>query len=163
MLTVVAKLLNIVRPDVATFGRKDAQQLFLVRRLVSDLDLPVRIEEIPIVREHDGLALSSRNRYLDASQRASALVLSRALAAAREAAEGGTRAAMDAAHGMLASVMAPHGPVRLDYLDIVDPVTFEPVAVGHRGEALAIIAAHVGATRLIDNETIVLGPPPAAR
>lgn len=159
MLTVVAKLLHIVRPDVTTFGQKDAQQLFLVRRMVADLDLPVRVEAIPIVREPDGLALSSRNRYLEPAGRAAALGLSRALREAREHAGSGRRAALDAARALLEAAPGP-AAVRLDYLDIVDPATFHPIADDHRGEALAIVAAHIGSTRLIDNETITVTPPP---
>jgi len=153
VLTVVAKLLNIVRPDVVTFGRKDAQQLFLVRRMVRELDFPVTIEEIPTVRETDGLARSSRNAYLAPAERASATVLSAALAAGREAAGGGVEAALAAARAVLAT--APD--VRLDYLVVVDPGTFAPAPPDHRGAALMLVAARVGSTRLIDNETLAVG------
>jgi pantoate--beta-alanine ligase len=154
MLTVVAKLLVIVSPDVATFGRKDAQQLFLVRRMVRDLNLPVRIEPIDIVREADGLALSSRNRYLSAEERSQALALSGALRAAADAAAGGVTAALEAARGELARAAL----VELDYVTVVDPDTFLPVDDDHRGEALALVAARVGSTRLIDNATITVAP-----
>jgi pantoate--beta-alanine ligase len=154
MLTVVAKLLVIVAPDVATFGRKDAQQLFLVRRMVRDLNLPVRIEPIDIVRETDGLALSSRNRYLSPEERGEALALSAALRAAGRAADRGSEAALEAAHGELSGKAL----VELDYFTVVDPGTFLPVGDGYRGEALALVAARVGSTRLIDNATITVAP-----
>jgi len=154
MLTVVAKLLAIVGPDVATFGRKDAQQLHLVRRMVRDLNIPVRIEAIDIVREDDGLALSSRNRYLSAEERGEALALSAALSAAGGASGRGVAAALAAAHGELTS----RPLVELDYFAVVDPDTFLPVDDGYRGEALALVAARVGSTRLIDNATITVAP-----
>jgi pantoate--beta-alanine ligase len=154
MLTVVAKLLAIVGPDVATFGRKDAQQLFLVRRMVRDLNIPVRIEAIDIVREDDGLALSSRNRYLSADERQLALALSAALLAAGNAAGRGVTAALDAALGEVTA----RALVELDYFAVVDPGTFLPVGDGYRGEALALVAARVGSTRLIDNATITVAP-----
>lgn len=153
MLTVVAKLLNIVQPDVAVFGQKDAQQLFLVRQMVSELNLPVRIEAAPIVREPGGLALSSRNRYLSDEEARVALVLSNALAAGADAGGRGADAARAAAHD---AVAAEPGAV-LDYAELVDPATFLPVAGDFAGEALAIIAARVGATRLIDNRAIRIG------
>lgn len=153
VLTVVAKLLNIVRPDVATFGQKDAQQLFLVQRMVRDLDVPTRIEVIPTVREDDGLALSSRNRYLDPKERRGALALSRALEAAASSADRGVDAASAAAQAALMGEPL----VELDYFAIVDPKTFLPVSDQHHGRATAIVAARLGTTRLIDNEQIVLG------
>lgn len=153
VLTVVAKLLDIITPNVATFGQKDAQQLFLVRRMVADLDLPVRIEAIETVRESDGLALSSRNQFLDANQRRAARTLSVALEAASSSAERGLDAALAAAQGVLMG----ESLVRLDYLTIVNPKTFLPVDDDFRGAAIAIVAAELGTTRLIDNETIYLG------
>lgn len=153
VLTVVAKLLGIVAPDVATFGQKDAQQLFLVRCMVADLNLPVRIEPIETVRESDGLALSSRNRFLDPKERHAARTLSVALEAAASAADGGLDAALAAAQGALMGETA----VRLDYLKIVHPATFLPVDDNYHGKAITIVAAQVGGTRLIDNETIFLG------
>ncbi len=150
VLTVVAKLLNIVAPDVVTFGRKDAQQLFLVQRMVADLDLPVRVEVIATVREPDGLALSSRNRYLDAGQRRAARILSVALDAAASSADSGADAALAAAQGALMGEPL----VDLDYFAFVDPSTFLPVDEGYRGAAIAIVAARLGETRLLDNETI---------
>jgi pantoate--beta-alanine ligase len=130
---VVLKLLHLVSPDVAYFGQKDAQQLTCIRRMVSDLDVPVEVIAVPTVRAADGLALSSRNEYLTPEQRASALVLSRALDT-RDVAAG--RALIDAAPG-----------VDLDYLERVDSATFEVTPDGD----LIVVAARVGTTRLIDN------------
>jgi pantoate--beta-alanine ligase len=152
MLTVVAKLLGIVRPDFALFGQKDAQQLWLVQRMVLDLDLDTRIEPVPTVREPDGLALSSRNRYLSPADRAAAPVLHRALAAAASAAPRGA----DAARAAAREVLAQEPLVTVDYLEVVDPRTFEPVDGGHHGPARAIVAARLGSTRLIDNDTLTL-------
>ncbi len=153
MLTVVTKLLHIVAPDAALFGQKDAQQVFLVRRMVRDLNLPVAIEVVPTVREPDGLALSSRNRYLDPAQRVAALTLSEALRAAHAASGDGLAEVL--AEG--AAAFGDHDDVTLDYLVVVDPATFLPVADDARGEAVVLVAASVGATRLIDNATITLG------
>lgn len=153
VLTVVAKLLSIVTPDVATFGQKDAQQLFLVKRMVADLNLPVRIETIETVREPDGLALSSRNRFLSASERRAARTLSAALDAAASAGSSGIDATIAAAQGALMGEPL----VELDYLKIVNPKTFLPVDDDYRGPAIAIVAAQLGSTRLIDNETLYLG------
>jgi pantoate--beta-alanine ligase len=147
VLTVVAKLFGIVQPQFAVFGQKDAQQLFLVRRMVTDLNLPVVVEAVPIVREADGLALSSRNRFLGEQEKRAALTLSRAL---RSLATSGDLATARA-------VVASEESVGLDYLEIVSPSTFLPVGDDHGGEALAIVAAKVGSTRLIDNEAIHLG------
>lgn len=137
VLTVVAKLFGLIRPAVAFFGEKDAQQLALVRAMVRDLDLPVRIEAVPTVREADGLALSSRNRYLDPEQRQAAVTLSRALAS-----------------GSLAQArltLAAEPRLRVDYCELVDPDTFEQVP-GPHGRLL--VAAYAGDTRLIDNALI---------
>ena len=153
VLTVVAKLLSIVTPDVATFGQKDAQQLFLVKRMVADLNLPVRIETIETVREPDGLALSSRNRFLSAPERRAARTLSAALDAAASAGSSGIDATIAAAQGALMGEPL----VELDYLKIVNPKTFLPVDDDYRGPAIAIVAAQLGSTRLIDNETLYLG------
>ncbi|GAA3727672.1 pantoate--beta-alanine ligase [Leifsonia bigeumensis] len=152
MLTVVAKLLNIVRPDVVVFGQKDAQQVFLVRRMVRELNVPVTVDVVETVREESGLALSSRNRYLDADQHRAALALSGALNTA--AASATTRAnALAAAHEVLDAEPA----VDLDYVELVDPATFLPVADDYRGPTTAIVAARVGTTRLIDNRMLQLG------
>jgi len=152
MLTVVAKLFNIVRPDVAVFGQKDAQQVHLVGRMVSDLDLPVTIAVVDTVREPDGLALSSRNRYLEHGQRTAAVVLSQALAAAAGAASEGVDAVLAAARTVLDAEPA----VKLDYLVVVDPETFQVVDDGHHGPAIVLVAARLGTTRLIDNERITI-------
>jgi pantoate--beta-alanine ligase len=152
VLTVVAKLLLIVTPDVVTFGQKDAQQLYLVRRMIHDLNIPVRLEAIDIVREDDGLALSSRNRYLDAKERRAARALSLALEAAASSADQGIDAVVAAAQGTLMGEPL----IELDYLKIVDPETFLPTDDGYRGAALVLVAARVGTTRLIDNERILL-------
>lgn len=153
VLTVVAKLIGIVTPDVITFGQKDAQQLFLVRRMVADLNLPVRIEVIETVREPDGLALSSRNRFLDQKERRAARTLSIALEAAASSGSSGLDAALAAAQGALMG----ESLVDLDYLKIVHPHTFLPVDDNHKGKAIAIVAARLGGTRLIDNEALYLG------
>jgi pantoate--beta-alanine ligase len=152
VLTVVAKLLLIVGPDIVTFGQKDAQQLFLVRRMIRDLNIPVRLEAIDIVREEDGLALSSRNRYLDANERRAARALSVALAAAASSAHRGIDAVVAAAQETLMGEPL----VDLDYLKIVDPETFLPTDDGYRGAALILLAAKVGSTRLIDNALLSL-------
>lgn len=153
VLTVVCKLFAIVEPDVATFGRKDAQQLFLVSRMVRDLSLRTRIEPIETVREPDGLARSSRNRYLSPAERHAAAVIPRALEAAASAADRGIDAALAAAHGAIAGEPL----VDLDSLAFVDPATFLPLPDDHRGAALLLAAARVGTTRLIDNATIRIG------
>jgi pantoate--beta-alanine ligase len=152
VLTVVAKLLHIVQPDVVTFGQKDAQQLFLVQRMVKDLDLPVRVEVIETVREADGLALSSRNRYLGPADRKAARALSRAIEAAQSAGDRGIDAVLAAAQ----SVLMDEELVKLDYLKVVDPKTFLPVDDGYRGAARVLIAAQVGPARLIDNDSLYL-------
>jgi pantoate--beta-alanine ligase len=147
--TVVAKLFHIVEPDAAFFGQKDAAQVAIIRRMVRDLNLPVEIVVGPIVREPDGLALSSRNAYLDARQRKQALVLHRSLKRAEELYESGER---DSARLILAAKeeLAGEPGVRLDYFEIVDPDILDPVADVSAG-ALVAVAAIVGETRLIDN------------
>jgi pantoate--beta-alanine ligase len=154
VLTVVSKLLHLTRPDVAFFGEKDAQQLALIRRMVRDLDFDVEVVGVPTVREPDGLALSSRNAYLDASQRAAALAISRSLAAGRSAAAQGPQAVLVAAR----AVLDAEPGLRLDYLELVDPDTLEPLDRSHEAALLAV-AAWSGSTRLIDNVTIHVGPP----
>ncbi|HLS62530.1 MAG TPA: pantoate--beta-alanine ligase [Ruania sp.] len=182
MLTVVSKLLHLTSPDVAVFGQKDAQQLALVRRMVADTNLPVRIDAVPIVREGDGLALSSRNVYLDDTEREAALVLSRTVAAAESAGAQGLPAEQvrAAAQAVMAeadpSVAAAPQPgergnieasgdvapgsdevslVTCDYLELVDEGTMEPVpAQQSSGTALLVTAAHVGQTRLLDNAIV---------
>jgi len=146
--TVVAKLLNVVAPDVAYFGQKDAQQVAVLRRMVADLDLPVALEVVETVREPDGLAMSSRNVRLDAGERERAVALSRALRAAGSALGDGER---DAAAVRAAALAAMHElDVEPEYLALVDPDTFSPVATVN-GRVLVAVAARVGDTRLIDN------------
>nr|WP_241833212.1 pantoate--beta-alanine ligase [Streptomyces caatingaensis] len=157
VLTVVAKLLHLTAPDTALFGQKDAQQLALIRRMARDLNFPVEIVGVPTVREGDGLALSSRNRYLSAADRASALALSRALRAGLEAAPQGPEAVRRAARAVLDAAAAAEPPVVLDYLALVDPADFTEAAGDHTGEAILAVAARVGTTRLIDNMPITFG------
>jgi pantoate--beta-alanine ligase len=152
VLTVVAKLLQIVQPDVVTFGQKDAQQLFLVQRMVRDLNIPVKVEVIETVREADGVAMSSRNRYLGPSERSAARALSRALEAAQSASDRGIDSVLAAAQ----SVLMDEKLVTLDYLKVVDPTTFLPVDDGFRGPARVLVAAKVGPARLIDNDSLYL-------
>ncbi len=147
--TVVAKLLNIVGPDVAYFGQKDAQQALVIRRLTEDLDIPVRIEVCPIVRGPDGLALSSRNLLLSPGERVRAGSLHRALRAVREAVVAGERDPAAARATGLAELSC----AELDYLELVSPETLAPLE-RLDGDALAVVAARVGSTRLIDNELI---------
>jgi pantoate--beta-alanine ligase len=152
VLTVVAKLLGIVRPQHVVFGQKDAQQVFLVQRMVLDLDIPTRVDVVETVRAADGLALSSRNRYLDGHARSAALALSRALEAAASSADRGIDAVLAAAQ----SVLMDEDLVKLDYLKVVNPKTFQPVDDDYRGPARVLIAAKVGETRLIDNDSLYL-------
>jgi pantoate--beta-alanine ligase len=152
VLTVVAKLLQIVQPNVVTFGQKDAQQLFLVQRMVRDLDIPVNVEVIETVREADGVAMSSRNRYLGPNERKAAQALSRAIEAAQSASDRGIDTVLAAAQ----SVLMDEKLVTLDYLKVVDPKTFLPVDDGYRGPARVLIAAKVGPARLIDNDSLYL-------
>lgn len=156
VLTVVTKLFQLVRPDLAVFGEKDAQQIALVRRMVLDLNLPVEVVGAPTLRDADGLASSSRNIYLDQAQRGSALALSRALRAGADAAGGGADAVREAARAVLDEAARATPPVELDYLALVDPATFEEASPDHRGAAVLAVAARVGATRLIDNVSVTL-------
>jgi pantoate--beta-alanine ligase len=154
VLTVVAKLFGLVRPDLAVFGQKDYQQLVLVRRMVDDLCLRVDVVGAETRREPDGLALSSRNRYLDADQRVAAAALSRALRAAQADAARGPEAALEAAR---AALLASHG-VDLDYLVVTDTELGElPPVVADGTEARILVAARVGSTRLIDNLPLLIG------
>jgi pantoate--beta-alanine ligase len=149
--TVVLKLLNMAAPDVAFFGQKDAQQALVVRRLVRDLDMPVRIEIGPTVREADGLALSSRNAHLRGADRQRAVALSRALRAAEATVAAGERDAA-AVRAAALGAMEPFA-IAPEYLALVDPETLEPVAAV-AGDVLVAVAARVGTTRLIDNTLI---------
>ncbi len=149
--TVVAKLFSITGPERAYFGQKDAAQVAVLRQMVRDLSLPVELQICPIVREPDGLALSSRNRYLSPAERVEALVLSRALLAAEDLARHGARDAamlLETARAVLGEEPA----LRLDYLALVEPDTLEPVAFLEPGRpALLAVAGWIGVTRLIDN------------
>jgi pantoate--beta-alanine ligase len=150
--TVVLKLLNIVVPDVAFFGQKDAQQARILQKMVEDLDLHVRIDVVPTVREADGLAISSRNRYLDPSERKNAVVLFRALQKAIERFGTGERDA-GRIEALLAEEVASTPGARLDYARVVDARTLQPLAVIDR-PALTAMAVYFGTTRLIDNTTL---------
>jgi pantoate--beta-alanine ligase len=148
--TVVAKLFNTVGPDVAYFGQKDAQQLVAIRRMVRDLDIPVRVEALPIVREADGLAMSSRNAYLSAEERERATALSRALRLVAERARQGTlAAALEAGRGELVAA-----GIEPEYLEARDAENLQPVAELEGRPVLIAVAAEVGPARLIDNVTI---------
>ncbi len=149
--TVVTKLLNIVSPDVAYFGQKDAQQAIVIRRMVQDLNMNVRIEACPTVREPDGLAMSSRNARLNSEERARALAMPRALAAAAAAVTAGERSAdvlMAAAREAMGAL-----DIEPEYIELVQPDTLDPVAQLEQ-PALLAIATRIGATRLIDNVTL---------
>jgi pantoate--beta-alanine ligase len=168
VLTVVLKLFHLIRPDVAVFGEKDAQQLALVRRMVSDVDLDLAIASVPTVRDADGLATSSRNRYLSAADRAAALALPRALragqgrGAAPDAAEDGPENGPENGHSAAAVLAAARDVLNaepglaVDYVAVVDPRTFAIAGPGYAGPALIVAAATAGGTRLIDNVPVVL-------
>jgi pantoate--beta-alanine ligase len=149
VLTVVLKLFNLVRPDCVLFGEKDAQQLAVIRRMVTDLALSIEIVGCPTVREADGLALSSRNRFLAPAERATALALSRALHAGASA--QGPSGALRAARAVLDEAVKSDPPLELDYLVLVDPATFTPVPDTFSGTAVLAVAGKVGSTHLIDN------------
>lgn len=154
VLTVVLKLLHLTRPDVAVFGRKDAQQLVAIRRMVRDLDLDVQIVAGEIVRDADGVALSSRNAYLDPEQRVRARALAQSLGAAQDvAAAGGTASSV---RQSAVDVLEARDGLVVDYVALVDPATLQDAGPRYRGEALLLVAARVGATRLIDNARVRL-------
>ena len=157
VLTVVAKLLHLVQPEVAVFGQKDVQQATLVRAMVEDLDLPVELVVAPTVRESDGLALSSRNVYLDGDARRRARAIPGALAAIERAFAAGERDA-GALLARAREVLAREPAVSPDYLDVADPETLAPVRAAERG-TVAMLAARVGATRLLDNAILGVSPP----
>jgi pantoate--beta-alanine ligase len=150
--TVVLKLLNIFQPRRAYFGQKDAQQLAVIRKMVRDLDVPVEIVGCPTVREADGLALSSRNSYLDPDERRAATVLSRALGAARDRARAGERSA-EALRAAMREVLDAEPRARIDYVSVADPVTFGELE-RLEGPALLSMAVFVGRARLIDNALV---------
>jgi pantoate--beta-alanine ligase len=150
--TVVAKLFNLVKPHVAVFGQKDYQQLVTIRRMVADLAMDIEIVGAPIMREADGLAMSSRNAYLSPAERRAALCLSRALAAAQTVLDEGTVSALDllsAARGVIESEPL----AKLDYASVVDPETMNEISIAN-GPVLLALAAFVGKTRLIDNRLL---------
>ena len=153
VLTVVAKLFHLVEPDVACFGRKDIQQATLVRQMVRDLDWRLEIAVVPTVREPDGLALSSRNAYLDPDHRRQAVVLSAALRAAHDAFRAGERTAA-VLLGAMRQVLATQAAVKVEYVAVAEPATLAPVETVD-AETVVALAARVGRTRLIDN--IILG------
>ena len=154
VLTVVLKLLQIVRPDHVFFGEKDYQQLVMVRQMVADLNVDVQVVGVPTMREADGLAMSSRNRYLDPTQRELAVAISAALTAAAHAAHDGAQAALDAARLVLDAVPA----LTVDYLELRDPALgpAQPNATGR-----LLVAARLGCTRLLDNISLEIGATPA--
>jgi pantoate--beta-alanine ligase len=151
VLTIVAKLLNLVVPSVTVFGEKDYQQLVLVRRMCRELELGVEVVGLPTVREPDGLAMSSRNAYLSAQQRRQAGVLSRALRAGQDAAQDGVGRALAAA----GAALAEEPGARVDYLVATDPDLGAPP---DQGTARLLVAAAVGGTRLLDNVPLTVGP-----
>ncbi len=153
--TIVLKLLNLVGPSRAYFGEKDAQQLAVVRKMVRDLDLPVEIVSMPTVRESDGLAMSSRNAYLSEPERALARRIPEALEAARAEIAGGERSPV-VVREVVAAALGRESGVRVEYIATVDPETFA-LLPSLRGEILVLIAARVGATRLIDNVRVRVG------
>ncbi len=155
--TVVLKLFNLVQPHLALFGEKDFQQLQIIKRMVHDLHIDVQVLGMPIVREHDGLAMSSRNAYLGSAERQHALTLSRALSAARDSFTAGQRVA----ETLLAIARRPladaekAGHLRLDYLELDDAATLKPLTGDVSRPAVMALAAFVGATRLIDNVQLI--------
>ncbi len=159
MATVVARLLGLVRADVAYFGRKDAQQLAIIEQLVRDLAIPTRIQGVDTVREADGLAMSSRNMRLDKTDRVRALALSRGLFAAQRLADGGERSARALEAAVQVELDAAALPT--DYATLVDAATFSPVDALDR-ECVLAVAAHVGAVRLIDNLRLTPSSQPTA-
>ncbi|MEO6208792.1 MAG: pantoate--beta-alanine ligase [Gemmatimonadaceae bacterium] len=153
VLTIVAKLFNIVQPDVAIFGQKDFQQVAVIRAMIRDLDFPIRMVVAPTVREQDNVALSSRNAYLNAPERKRARVLSRAIFAMRDAFDAGETSTAALEH-LGNSVVQAEPAVQLEYLAVIDAETLEPAPIATAGSIVAI-AARVGKTRLIDN--LILG------
>jgi pantoate--beta-alanine ligase len=151
MLTVVNRLFDIVRPDVAVFGQKDAQQVFLVKRLAAERGSP-EIDVVRTVREDDGLARSSRNRYLSAEDRAAAVAVPAAVWAVARDIESGVSAALASGR----AVLAAQPLARLDYLELVSPTDFTPVGEDFHGDATLVVAARFGNTRLLDTETITV-------
>jgi pantoate--beta-alanine ligase len=151
--TVVAKLFNIVQPDMAVFGQKDFQQAAIIRRMVRDLNFPLKVIVAPTVREKDGLAMSSRNKYLEGDLRRQATVLRRAIDAARTALKKTKKIPAAKLKADLAKLIASEPDARLDYVEFFDPETLVPVAEISSGVQIAL-AVFAGKTRLIDNERL---------
>ena len=148
--TVVSKLFNLVQPDFACFGKKDAQQLLILERMVRDLDFPIKIVECPLIREKSGLALSSRNKYLSPEEKKEALVLSRSLKAAKDAVAKGKSAAET--KKLIAKIIATSPLAKIDYISVCDRETLEEVKAFKKGQKILIaLAVYFGTTRLIDN------------
>ena len=157
VLTVVTKLFNLVQPDIAVFGQKDIQQYTLIRKMVKDLDLPVELVMVPTVREADGLAMSSRNVYLDKSQRADAALISAGLRAAHQAWTKGERD-VNALEAFVKAALARSGAIKVDYIATVEPERLTPAGTAGAGTILCV-AVRVGTTRLIDNMIYGQGVP----
>ncbi|MBA1334632.1 MAG: Pantoate--beta-alanine ligase [Firmicutes bacterium] len=149
VMTVVTKLFNIVKPDRAYFGQKDAQQVLIIKKMVKDLDMDIDIVEMPIVREEDGLAMSSRNSYLTASERKSALVISRSLSDARDSIKEGENRAGFIKEAIRREISTEQN-ASIDYIEIVDAETLKPIE-RIKGGVLIAVAVRIGKTRLIDN------------
>lgn len=149
VLTIVAKLFNIVQPDFAIFGQKDYQQLILIKRMVQDLNFPVEIVSCPIVRESDGLAMSSRNSYLSPEERKAATILYKSLQLAEEMVEGG-EGNLDLVKKEVSKIISSQPLAKIDYVETVHPYTLETVSA-LKGEAVLLLAVYIGETRLIDN------------
>jgi pantoate--beta-alanine ligase len=158
--TVVAKLFNCVQPHVAYFGRKDAQQAIVIQRMVSDLDFPIEVQVLPTVREPDGLAMSSRNNYLDSGERERALAISRALTAAERVAATGERSTSALVDAVSAELR--NAGIEPEYVEARDAQDLTPVAGLNGRPVLVAVAAQVGRARLIDNVVITAGAPGAA-
>lgn len=150
--TVVAKLFGIVRPDIAYFGQKDAQQSVIVKKMVEDLNMDMEIKVLPTVREKDGLAMSSRNVYLSKEERKDALSISQAIAAAESAVKSGETSSAKIVK-LMKDMISQKPSAKIDYIEIVDPKTLEPIDTVS-GEALAALAVFIGKTRLIDNAVL---------
>jgi len=157
VLTVVAKLFHLVQPDIAVFGQKDIQQFTLIRKMVRDLDLPVELVMVPTVREPDGLAMSSRNVYLDPKQRQDAALISAGLRAAHQAWKKGERD-VNALEALLKAALARSTEIRVDYIATVEPERLTPAGTAGAGTILCV-AVRVGTTRLIDNMIYGQGVP----
>lgn len=153
--TVVAKLFNIVRPQTALFGQKDAQQVFLIKKMARELNFNIEILVAPIVREPDGLAMSSRNTYLSNAERQQALVLSQSLLHAQKRIQEGERRCDVILHEMKNIVLSGN-PAQIDYIACVDPVTFEILPTAEKSQILFLLAVRFGSTRLIDNILITV-------